>query len=865
MRRTASTILRRRIASSTSRRRVLFPNESNCFHPPVQHKQSPSTSQIIIIRPLSSSSSDRRDFDVERFVNEFVNRPIGDLDDEDWEELEYYLRKCCRQADPSSVKLSFQVLDRIIRSIDQEEEANPPSNFNPLNMVVMNWRNTYQSAVSKKHDRNLPTPQAIVDQIDVWRSADDSCLQPDAKTYTMIMEALLGGNHNKKIKNMNEQDVLFAGGLLEWMLEESKKQFQIQPTTYTFAAVMNILSKSDLPDPPQKIKALIDKMKVLENEGWPDISPNLVVYNTWLHSLSRAGNVEQAQHVLQQMLTGEIPGVEPDRISFTALLSGYAKQQTQQAAENAETLLLQMHKLYKSGGGEYDSLKPNMITYTIVMDCYAKLGQGEKAEALLRKLLQLYQETNDPDWEADLATYNTVLLAWARSNQPKHADRFLQFLYEEADVTPDERSFNIVLSAWAKVGNAEQAEIILTRMHELYVEGELNTQPTTVTYNTVLDSWKNSNQTNAWKRSIKILDHMMELHDAGEKAVKPNERTWNAVLNALAKAGRVDLASQYIDKFTKAYQQGDVDQGPSIRAWNALLAACLKKKDVDSAQKIWLQLQNNQSLSPDVVTYNTLLNCYAKSPQRRRYRNQMETTYQRLQHDANVKPNKISYLAILNYWIQSRQVDKAESLLDEWCENHDLLGTSFPDRDLFHVVLNGWSYAKKPRHAESLVLKMADLSERPNHRNLKPNVETYNRLLNVWARSNARDAGERSDAILRQMQSFAIGSNTHDAVAPDIISYNSVLNSWANSGDPTAVTRIEGLVMEMILKGLPALTPTLASYGTWLKAIENSGEDDKARRAREVLKTMKIHQLEPSEYILQKVKSFSVDTANAKK
>ncbi|KAL3940024.1 MAG: hypothetical protein SGBAC_005353 [Bacillariaceae sp.] len=721
----------------------------------------------------------------------------------------------------------------------------------------MNWRNACSHKLSRKqHNRNSgPEPREMVDQIDKWRRFDhESFLQPDAKTYTMIIEAL--GKHSK-----NEKDVLFAEGLLDWMLEESKTQFQIQPTAYSFAAVMNILAKSHLPDPAQRIEALVDKMKTLEDEGWPDISPNLIIYNTWLHSLSRAGNVEATQHILQQMLTGDIP-VEPDRISFNALLSGYAKQHTEQAAKDAEKLLYSMHELYKSGG--YNSLKPNMISYTIVMDCYAKLGQGEAAEALLRKLIPLHQETNDPDWEADLATYNTVLLAWARSNQPQKADRFLQFLYEEADIAPDERSFNIVLSAWAKVGNAEQAELILTRMHELYVEGELDTQPTTVTYNTVLDSWRNSKQKDAWKSSIKILDHMMDLYRVGETVVKPNERTWNAVLNTLAKAGRIDLASQYIEKFTKAHQQGEVDQGPSIRAWNALLAACLKKKDVDTAQKIWQQLQNNPSLYPDVVTYNTLLNCYAKSHHRRRYRNQVQATFQRLQQDANVKPNKISYLAILNYWIQSRQVDKAEGLLDEWCENHDLLGTSFPDRDLFHVVLNGWSHARKPREAEALVLKMAEVSEQPNHRHLKPNVETYNRLLHVWARSNEREAGERADAILRQMQSFAIGS-AGDAVAPDIISYNSVLNSWANSGDPTAVTRIEGLVMEMILKGVPALTPTLVSYGTWLKAIEKSGEDDKVRRARGVLKTMKIHKLEPSEFILQKVKSFSGSATNAKK
>jgi hypothetical protein len=149
---------------------------------------------------------------------------------------------------------------------------------------------------------------------------------------------------------------------------------------------------------------------------------------------------------------------------------------------------------------------------------------------------------------------------------------------------------------------------------------------------------------------------------------------------------------------------------------------------------------------------------------------------------------------------------------------------------------------------------MLELHERHGF-DVKPVAETYNRLLNAWAKSGETDSGERADSILRQMESFALGSD--DDVSPDIISYNSVLNACANSGNPTAITQIEHLILEMILKGNPKLTPTVVSYGTWLKSIASSTDEDKERRAREVVKTMKIHKLEPTDFILQKIESLT--------
>jgi pentatricopeptide repeat protein len=357
---------------------------------------------------------------------------------------------------------------------------------------------------------------------------------------------------------------------------------------------------------------------------------------------------------------------------------------------------------------------------------------------------------------------------------------------------------------------------------------------------------------------------MEDLYASGYGVVKPNARSWNIVLNSYAKAGQLFHAETLVEQFMHASKENRVDGKPNTRTWNSLLAACAKKNDVHKAKQFWRHMQEC-GIPPNIVSYNTLLSCYARSTvmKTQDVGKDIEAIFRQLQQeDSNVTPNRITYLALINAWIGGAgRPEKAESILKDICKNHAMNDAAIrPDRDLFHKVLAAWSDQKSPRRAESLFLMMVELHERHGYTDLKPTVETYNRLLNAWAKSMEREAGERADLILRQMEDFARAGDKD--VCPDLITYNSVLNAWANSGDPIAVTRVERLVLEMILKGNPKLTPTIVSYGTWLKAIDTSNEDDKDRRAQEVLKTMKIHKLEPTDFIRRKVESLTKPTDN---
>ena len=343
------------------------------------------------------------------------------------------------------------------------------------------------------------------------------------------------------------------------------------------------------------------------------------------------------------------------------------------------------------------------------------------------------------------------------------------------------------------------------------------------------------------------------------------------VINVCAKAGRIDQAENILGKFTSFSSPSKIDSKeieedvtPSVRTWNILLSSCMTRGDISKANHFWSQMEENR-IQPDIVSYNTLLNCYVHSPKRRKkdgeinVQEKVESIFHRLWNDPNVTPNHITYLAIVNFWINQGITKRAELFLLKMASISQQSDQSThhnkpvaPNRDLFHYVLTSWGEYRAPKKAEELLLKMAELSDDHGF-DVRPTTETYNRLLNCWAKSMKIESGERAEVILREME--GLDSLGDDEATPDIYSYNSVLNAWSNSGDAAALTRIDKLVLEMLLKGNPSLLPDSFSYGTWLKAITSCDELDKRRRLEEVMKTMKIHHFKPNEYIRQRIQS----------
>jgi pentatricopeptide repeat protein len=782
--------------------------------------------------------------DLSTIVQEILQAPVGSLDDTvGWANVlpvvdNFFLRNNDAQ-DPVYI---FELLDRLVEELDLASTPEEPISQNDLhsllNAATYHWRNNYIEALDKS---SLPLkPSGLVQKIRAWNKRCD--LQVDTDIYTMILEAAASNAKDP------QEGVQFAESLLEWMVQEAKENqhFMVQPSTTSVAVVMKAWVDSGSDEACGRVEAWLDSLHSLHDEGWLHVKPNVVVYNIFLHALAEAKNIKRAEQVLQSMLQAKIH-VDPDHISFSTVLLAYTKQETFEAMANAVTLLDQMLELFESG---MDSAKPNVVSFTTVMNGFAKLGQPQEAERLLHMLMGRYEETLEHDWKPDTTAFNTVMNAWSMAGQPDRANDLLQQVIEQCTVEPNDRSFHAVLSGWAKAGNPEQAEALLHQMHKLYTIGVHESSPTVLTYNIVLDSWANSRRRDAWQRACDILHHMEELHRAGDQDIRPNVRTWNTIFNCFTHCGPGEFhqAFKLLDEFFLAASEGRVDDGPNLRTWNTLLAVCVyNTKDDYRVRHIW-KLMKTHDCDPDIITYNTIFSCYARYAMHdMNALSGFEEFLAAMQKEDELVPTKVTYRALVDAWITFGLVQKAENVLSEFCKASSMSDILIVDLELFHRVLLAWSDLKKPRRVESLVLLMEELHGHERFENLKPGVDTYNTLLHAWARSNEKQSGERANLILREMGTRG--------VAPNLISYNCALNAWASSGDAIACAKIESLILEMILQGKPELIPDEVSYNTWMKAILLGDEARKARRVKELLKTMKIHNFEPNDYILNAVKN----------
>ncbi|KAL3904389.1 MAG: hypothetical protein SGARI_004940, partial [Bacillariaceae sp.] len=353
---------------------------------------------------------------------------------------------------------------------------------------------------------------------------------------------------------------------------------------------------------------------------------------------------------------------------------------------------------------------------------------------------------------------------------------------------------------------------------------------------------------------------MDTLYQMGDEKVKPNERTLNTVLDVCAKSGRPDVAERVFQKYFES-----TGGKTSVRTWNTLLSACMHSGDLPLAKRFWDVMLEQADL--DIVSYNTHLNCYVRASMNRRRgkggkfgiskqqeAKAVETIHRHLQNNQHVAPNRITHLAMINFWISRDDPERAEQYLlqiandvqwkssdsrDQRKKNRRVAPV---DRDLFHKVMAAWIPRKSPKRAESLLLKMAELEGKGM--NLRPNVDTYNVVLECHAKSGNIESGERAEIILREMETLSKAGDKD--VKPNILSYNRVLNAWANSRNPTAVTRSDSLILEMILKQEPRIMPDTVSYSTLLKTIASSNDADKSKRAKDMVKMMAIHDYTPT-------------------
>jgi pentatricopeptide repeat protein len=285
------------------------------------------------------------------------------------------------------------------------------------------------------------------------------------------------------------------------------------------------------------------------------------------------------------------------------------------------------------------------------------------------------------------------------------------------DQLPDIVSFNAIISAHARNGYkdrkaADLAEKLLRRMDDLSKEYPHLT-PDIFTLNSVMEA--HSKRFNAEERSDAVTSLYTELKERGLSA---NTYTLNLLLASVSCTSKL---WNFLETWALAFLQTD------------------KSGDASGAGTT-----ENTAPKPDRQTYNTLFRVYGKDGAFSSARSLMNRIVERHQHLTVKEENGIFELSKVWYH----------------CIFNALATTTELDR------------TKKEGEAKNVLREMEERSENRSSRNLAPDTETHNHVLNVYAL-----AGDTVAALSLLENMEARGT----AYQPDCISYTTAIKAFATA------------------------------------------------------------------------------------
>jgi pentatricopeptide repeat protein len=525
-------------------------------------------------------------------------------------------------------------------------------------------------------------------------------------------------------------------------------------------------------------------------------------------------------------------------------------------------------------------------TFTVHVPVAPRSGRSVGAVLVTSSSLSAYKITNG-------YTYWKEINAAAQAGNAQKAERLFDDMYREYELSrekelrPNAKLFNMLLNAWSKSRskNAPQrAEAILARMWDLCNIKKLNTKPDMVSYTCVVNCWAKSRLPTASQRAEELLRTMKILSaQQGNEGLLPNSRTFNSVLNAFAQTGDAEKVEALLEEMNEEYSNGNSAARPDFVSYTIVLRAWSKSGSVAAPERaeailarMWELFNSSKEdgshwqTKPNAISYTTVLHCWALSRDEKGA-DRAESLFQEMKRiasdegDSDLAPNTMSYNAILDAHARRGNAERAEALLEEMYTEYSRGNENTkPDLVSYNSVLNAMSKSltdKAPERAEIIIKKMWELYESGLFPT-KPDAISYTCLIECWAISRRRDAPEQAERLLVEMK-----KNIKSGIRPNSRTYSSVMKAWSRHSGPQGLARVIILLDEMLTlsaKGDRGVRPDVRTFNLVLAMIAFSGLPDQLERIDMVLGKMEALGVIPDNYTKFAVGKFGRPTTSVK-
>eukprot|EP00527_Entomoneis_sp_CCMP2396_P000708 CAMPEP_0198154686 /NCGR_PEP_ID=MMETSP1443-20131203/68735_1 /TAXON_ID=186043 /ORGANISM="Entomoneis sp., Strain CCMP2396" /LENGTH=347 /DNA_ID=CAMNT_0043821385 /DNA_START=574 /DNA_END=1614 /DNA_ORIENTATION=- len=255
-----------------------------------------------------------------------------------------------------------------------------------------------------------------------------------------------------------------------------------------YGVILNVISKMG---EPQQVQEIINWM---EEQGDKDLVPDKICYVELLSAWRNIRDPEKCDSTLGELVQKMEEGIIKSNVlnarHFSIAISSWANSNHPNAADRAEKIFELMKSLKKS------SVQPTEFIFSGLISVHANSGLPSAVD----RAIELFQLMQSEGIQPNVVTYSTLLDAYSKSKRPDAIDRVVD-LFEEMKsngIKPNAVAYNILIRAHAR-SNRPQA---MDRAEELVSEMKNDgIQPNVVTYNTLLDAYSKSKRPDAIDRA----------------------------------------------------------------------------------------------------------------------------------------------------------------------------------------------------------------------------------------------------------------------------------------------------------------------------------------------------------------------------
>lgn len=421
-------------------------------------------------------------------------------------------------------------------------------------------------------------------------------------------------------------------------------------------------------------------------------------------------------------------------------------------------------------------------------------------------MVQLYYDTKDPLIAPSIVSYNTLMGAWAKSNDPEapvRARRLLDEMLTRRKAHHDDHDIE-----------PEQEMIINNNNYYYYYYNNINNnnnnnspsqhrlvQPDAVSFSTLIDIYAKYNVTNSTQLCEELFYSMPKLQ------VRRSPYTFFALQHAYARSGQANAAQKaqaVLDYMLDLYHhKGDVFAKPNAMHYNAILNALSRRGTIQAAEQAVEMLNRMEAnltagetgfdVEPDRLSYAlTIVACARCMGQERRSANMAVQVLEKMEERARVE-------AQLKAQVSS--VAPPSVRLDIEC---------------FNVVLTALSRVRDPDTPQRIleIIKRMEQYAAAGQEHVRPNIRSWNALLNSLTRStfdqgdnsnSSNESTSSSSSVAKKAENilnhvFALHRNGVANVMPNAFTFTAVLTSYQRfqrTAGPLAPVRAAAIVRQM--------------------------------------------------------------------